>query len=57
MIDAIDAIDKIDAIDTIDTIDAIGTVGGIEAIGVRVERGCGWRVGRGWWVWSRFGVG
>ena len=32
-------IDAIDAIDTIDAIDAIGTIGGIEAIGLRVERG------------------
>ena len=47
----------IDAIDTIDTIVTIDTIDAIEAIGLRVERGNGWRIGRGWWGWSGFGVG
>ena len=50
-------IDAIDAIDIIDTIVTIVTIDAIEAIELRVERGNGWRIGRGWWVWSGFGVG
>ena len=37
----------IDTIDAIDAIDTIGTIGGIEAIGLRVERG-GVEDSRGW---------
>ena len=38
----------IDAIDIIDTIDTIDAIDAIDAIELRVERGNGWRIGRGW---------